>query len=343
MSVEQTRIRVIYAYGASDRSGEPRHEKIREGLRRVGLVAEADEYFVLDWGRFMVSPRDEDRQALLDNRFGATDAEARALVAAAINANLRSKGKLVEFGAREIEKLVDIPRGFRAGADGAYPVIVDVFGYMRHTDLILDHMKPYFEELVAQSTLPVIVIGLSLGGIICVDALSRWSEVHPTEARRALKLLVTVGSQSPMLYALDALRWVRRQGVDRYRPFTPWLNIWRRLDLLSFPARPMFAAEFPDLDDLRDVALDPGDNPELFPQAHSTYFDDRHVYEAIRKMLVDLRVVGATAGPRMTAKYPDRIDLIAEAASTGGAARPARGQARPFGSVVEAGATIIRI
>jgi hypothetical protein len=185
---------------------------------------------------------------------------------------------------------------YRSVTAGSYPVLLDVFAYMRNTEAIVGPTVTRVAYLVSTSTRPVVAIGLSLGGIILVDALSRWMQ-HSTDAERErLKLLTTVGSQSPMLHACDALLDLRRDGDSPATPFVPWLNIWRRLDLLSFPARPMFGAQFPDELDLRDVVLDPGPNPEVFPDAHSSYFDDARVYGEIVRMLADRNTTFPTPG-----------------------------------------------
>ena len=280
-------IRVLYVYGAADRTGESRIEAIRTGLTRAGFRVDTHEFYVIDWGRFAVNPRDHDRRALLDNRFGANDQAARALLRAVMTSSVPRIpviGSLVRWLVGRFELLTP----YRSVAAGSYPVLLDVFAYMRNTEEIVGPTVTRLEYLVSTSKRPVVAIGLSLGGIILVDALSRWIRNSAPEERAQLKLFTTVGSQSPMLHACDALLELRRDGESATTPFVPWLNIWRRLDLLSFPARPMFAAQFPDETDLRDVALDPGPDPEAFPDAHSSYFDDANVYAAIATMLADL-------------------------------------------------------
>ena len=50
--------------------------------------------------------------------------------------------------------------------------------------------------------------------------------------------LVTVGSQAPLFYAIDALEHLRPGAGPE--PFTPWLNIYNEADLLSFCAERVF-------------------------------------------------------------------------------------------------------
>ena len=63
------RIRVLYVYGAADRSGADRVDAVRTGLANAGYQVDPEELFIIDWGRFATNPRDADRRPLLDNRF----------------------------------------------------------------------------------------------------------------------------------------------------------------------------------------------------------------------------------------------------------------------------------
>ena len=100
-----------------------------------------------------------------------------------------------------------------------------------------------------------------------VDLLSR-PDAPPVD------LLVTAGSQAPMLYAIDSLERLRRGDVQA-RPFTPWLNIYNRRDFLSFVA----ARIFPGVSSIRDEEVDPG---VPFPESHSAYWYHDRVYQLIR-------------------------------------------------------------
>jgi hypothetical protein len=109
---------------------------------------------------------------------------------------------------------------------------------------------------------PVIALGNSLGGIVLVDLLRQPGAPRPD-------LLVTVGSQSPVLQTFDGL------GDDPAPPFQPWLNVFDRRDFFGFVAQPVW----PDQPGIRDVQVDLGLG---FPDVHGpAYFDHPAVLEAI--------------------------------------------------------------
>jgi hypothetical protein len=307
-------IRVLYVYGAADRSGLGQVGPIRQGLTRAGFTVEDDELFVIDWGRFATNPREADRLALLDDRFGSSAAEARQLLRSVLRAKLLRHAIVRLLFGWYVDR-VDLLGPYRGVSAASYPVLLDVFAYLRNTERIIAPVIERIDYLVRSSQRPVVAIGLSLGGIILVDALSRWGRTAGDPARRQLKLLTTVGSQSPMLYACDALLELRRDGPAATSPFVPWLNVWRRLDVLSFPAEPLFGTQVPDRSDIRDVVLDPGPDYELFPDAHTSYFDDDRVYGAIAAMLSDLGTsYEAPSGGAGDGLAAGRVEVAAAAA-----------------------------
>jgi hypothetical protein len=86
-------------------------------------------------------------------------------------------------------------------------------------------------------------------------------------------LLITIGSQSPMLFAFDALGTLRPGQPER--PFTPWLNIYSPQDFVSFIAGKIFGGA----PGITDVPIE----LELpFPESHSGYWRDDRVFHAIR-------------------------------------------------------------
>ena len=89
--------------------------------------------------------------------------------------------------------------------------------------------------------------------------------------------LVTVGSQAPAVYLIDALHILEAgpDGRPTTPPHTPWLNIYNREDLLSFCAKRVFSG----YDGITDVAVDAG---VPFPASHSAYFSVDSTFEAIR-------------------------------------------------------------
>jgi hypothetical protein len=146
--------------------------------------------------------------------------------------------------------------------------IADVLSYQRRSREILAAIET---DLAAVERRPIVAMGHSLGGIALVDLLS--GENHPP-----VDLLVTVGSQSPMLFAFDALDRIRPDsGI---RPFTPWLNIYSRQDFVSFLAAKIFKGVGGDADPgITDIAIE----MELpFPDSHSGYWADDHVWEELK-------------------------------------------------------------
>ena len=153
----------------------------------------------------------------------------------------------------------------RASLQGACTSGVgDILFYHRRGGPIVDFVS---KALDGHDDGPVVAVGHSLGGIILVDALSR-------DGAPIVDLLVTVGSQSPMFFAIDALEELRPS--DSKLPFSPWLNIYNRRDLLSFVAKGVW----PSAKDLTDIEVDPR---VPFPQSHSAYWHTDRTYELLRE------------------------------------------------------------
>ncbi|MBI0300673.1 hypothetical protein JBE04_41035 [Streptomyces sp. PRKS01-29] len=112
---------------------------------------------------------------------------------------------------------------------------------------------------------PVVLLAHSLGGIACVDLLA---EPDPPAG---VELLVTVGSQAPFLYELDALTALRR---DEPLPaaFPRWLNVYDERDLLGFVGEKVFPGR---VTDLRVNTRQP------FPRAHTSYFAHQRLYDLL--------------------------------------------------------------
>lgn len=114
---------------------------------------------------------------------------------------------------------------------------------------------------------PVTVIAHSLGGIACVDTLAL---PGPPQVAN----LVTVGSQSPLLYEIGAL-YSLKPPEALPASFPPWLNIYDRNDFLSYIANRLFP-------NVEDKEMESG---QPFPQSHGAYFNNADVWEAIRKFI----------------------------------------------------------
>lgn len=111
---------------------------------------------------------------------------------------------------------------------------------------------------------PVVLLAHSLGGIASFDLLAM-------ESSHGVDLLITVGSQAPFLYEIDALAGLRR-GDQLPAAFPRWLNVYDRRDLLGFVAERIFPGRVADARvDLR----------QPFPRAHTGYFAHDSFYERI--------------------------------------------------------------
>jgi hypothetical protein len=171
------------------------------------------------------------------------------------------KDKAVGFAKRKATALATNRReGLMAAS---IPGIVDILYYQRRGDQV----RQFVGEQLTGLERPVVAVGHSLGGIILVDLLTQ--EQAPVVDR-----LITVGSQSPLFFAIDALDR-HRPGQQVPLPFTPWLNIYNRNDLLSFLA----TGVFPGVDGIADVEVDAG---VPFPESHSAYWQLDSVFEAIK-------------------------------------------------------------
>jgi hypothetical protein len=183
------------------------------------------------------------------------------------------------------------PDLYAAVETGVSPLLVDVFAYIRRSERVLARANEDLDAIVERNPgVPVVAIGESFGGVVLVDALS--SRVK-TGHLPGLRLFVTVGSQSSYLLSCDAMEEIRR-GDPHPPAFVPWLNVWNRMDLLSFPVRPILGDPFPYERQLRDVELT-DDLP--FPAIHTLYFSRPGTFDAIVATLADLEAIGFLASP----------------------------------------------
>lgn len=152
-------------------------------------------------------------------------------------------------------------------------LLAEVLGYHIYRTRIHRFVTEQLEDIPAANR-PIVVGGLSLGGIVAVDFLA---DPNNVKARQDVKYLVTIGSQSPVLHAFKALPSminldaVTGDPVTPSPPFTPWRNVYDPRDFLSFLAAPLFHAEFSRDLDVVDV---PRTSGKAFPHSHSAYFED---------------------------------------------------------------------
>jgi hypothetical protein len=123
----------------------------------------------------------------------------------------------------------------------------------------------------------VSVIAHRLGGIATVDLLIE-------EGMPLVRHLITVGSQAPLLYELDALgsRPILRNADGSVKAVphplpdhfpASWLNIYDPRDFLSYRAAAIFGSER-----VSDLEVD---NDQPFPESHSAYWDNPRVWDAV--------------------------------------------------------------
>ncbi|GGB84696.1 hypothetical protein [Deinococcus soli (ex Cha et al. 2016)] len=155
----------------------------------------------------------------------------------------------------------------RAGfTDPAGRFVGDLLRYLRDSAPVLNYLR----QAISDTPGPKLLIGHSLGGILLVDLMSG------DNAPQDVRLLVTAGSQSPVLHQIGALAHLR-PGSGR-APFTPWLNIFDPRDFLAYYTSDVFEGA-------EDLEVNGG---VPFPAAHSAYWTNPEVYSAIRKRLTQV-------------------------------------------------------
>jgi len=154
----------------------------------------------------------------------------------------------------------------RRGAitDVASPFAGDILLYQARGEQIRD----FIQQTIEQAEPPVVLLAHSLGGIACVDLLVK-------QHQPKVELLITVGSQAPFLYELNALSSLE-YGHPLPTHFPHWLNIYDLRDILSY----IGANVFPNR--VQDVQVD---NKQPFPQAHSAYWTNPATWKAITPRL----------------------------------------------------------
>jgi hypothetical protein len=174
-------------------------------------------------------------------------------------------GMVMRLGLGAVSHLATpyVTRKRGAVTDAAYPAAGDILLYQARGDTIGD----YIRQRILQTPAPRLVLAHSLGGIACVDLLVK----EPA----GVDQLVTVGSQAPFLYEIDALRSLRyRDPVPA--TFPRWLNVYDLRDFLSYVGSGVFDGRVDDLE---------VDNGEAFPASHSAYWSNPQVWNGIKAVL----------------------------------------------------------
>jgi hypothetical protein len=188
------------------------------------------------------------------------------------DANLRDE--IVELLSSELYKsdlgvgdwlqtqILKLAIGNRRGdfTDNTSPMVGDILLYQGRGQKIRDFIESYIKEAKDD----VVLIAHSLGGIACVDLLV---EKQPEK----VKLLVTVGSQSPYFYEINALQSLE-YGKPLPSKFPSWLNIYDLNDFLSYIGGNIFPEK------VQDILVD---NKQPFPKSHGAYWRNKGMWKAI--------------------------------------------------------------
>jgi pimeloyl-ACP methyl ester carboxylesterase len=129
-------------------------------------------------------------------------------------------------------------------------------------------IRQFVRDRVLAAPGPVVLLGHSLGGVIAFDLLA----ALPTAELAKVRLLVTVGSQVPLLYELNALSCGLKYPTAPADGFPPWVNMYDPHDLLAYGGKVAFPRH------CSDVAVNTK-NP--FPLAHGAYFYTDRFYQEL--------------------------------------------------------------
>lgn len=144
--------------------------------------------------------------------------------------------------------------------DAISPMPCDILLYQSRGEKI----RRFIREIIEQAEPPVVLLAHSLGGIACVDLLVK-------ERLEKVALLVTVGSQAPFLYEINALHSLEF-GEPLPEHFPAWLNIYDLRDFLSYVGANVFPNK------VQDVLVD---SKQPFPRSHSAYWENPATWKAI--------------------------------------------------------------
>lgn len=159
-----------------------------------------------------------------------------------------------------------------AVSDFVYPMAGDILVY-QYTERG-QKIRQFIERQIKSQQEPVILLAHSLGGVACVELLAE--KLREGEKLHQVKLLVTVGSQAPFFYELNALKGFPF-GETLPKGFPKWLNIYDLSDVLSYVGEKLF----PDLvTDIEVGNKKPLLNSHLL-NAHIGYWENENTWKAI--------------------------------------------------------------
>ncbi len=149
------------------------------------------------------------------------------------------------------------------------PIPCDILLYQTRGDKIRD----FIEKIIADAEPPVVLISHSLGGIACVDLLIE-------KSLPKVEHLVTIGSQVPFLYEINAL-YSLEFGQPLPKDFPKWLNIYDKRDFLSYVGAKIFNQPNQP-DKVKDVEVI---SKQPFSRSHDAYWTNSTTWEAIIRLL----------------------------------------------------------
>jgi hypothetical protein len=164
--------------------------------------------------------------------------------------------------------ILQIPTGWALRKRGSLSESIaatagDVIMYQSRGQAIRDFIREKIKRIQGH---PVILIAHSLGGIAAVDLL-----LEPDPPK--VDLLVTIGSQAPLLYEWNALTKMEYQtGARLPDTFPKWLNIYDERDFLSYIGSGIFP------DQVEDIKVS---NGQPFLTSHGAYWNNPKVWSAI--------------------------------------------------------------
>ncbi len=170
-------------------------------------------------------------------------------------------GKIAELALPIGTNYVEGKRG--AVTNKFSPMPCDILLYQARGEKIRDFIK----QTIEQAEPPVVLLAHSLGGIACVDLLVEQSLPQVVH-------LVTVGSQAPFMYEINALCSLEF-GQPLPDHFPKWLNIYDLRDFLSYKGSKIF----PKARDEEVISKQP------FPRSHSAYWENDRTWECIMEII----------------------------------------------------------
>jgi len=157
-----------------------------------------------------------------------------------------------------------IERRRAAIIEAVSPLAGDVMLYLARGQGIRD----FIAREIAAAEGPVVCLAHSLGGVAAVD-------LFVSRHLPSIRLLITVASQAPYLYEINALPTL--EFGQALPPSVPqWINIYDRRDLLGYAGEGVFPGRVED----RVV-----DNRVPFPRSHSAYFGNDDFYAILNEVL----------------------------------------------------------